>query len=132
MVGLISSFYMIGLMIGSSVVGYTSDRFGRKPVMLGMMILSLVSTLSGVFCCGYWSYAFTRLVTGVAAQGLFILGFSLCVEIVGCKEGVPFLPWVSYKNLLANYIHIPYSLGQTIVILMAYFFNEWRSLQLSA
>lgn len=68
MVGLISSFYMIGLMIGSFVVGYTSDRFGRKPVMLGMMILSLVSTLSGVFCRGYWSYAFTRLVTGVAAQ----------------------------------------------------------------
>ena len=68
MVGMVSSFYMIGLMIGSFVVGYFSDRFGRKPVMLGLMLLSLASTLSGVFCRGYWSYAFTRLVTGVAAQ----------------------------------------------------------------
>ena len=68
LVGLISSFYMIGLLIGSFVVGAASDRYGRRPVVLAMMILSLVSTLSGVFCQGYWSYAFTRLVTGIAAQ----------------------------------------------------------------
>ena len=36
--------------------------------MLSLMILSFLSTLGGVFCRGYWSYAFTRLVTGVAAQ----------------------------------------------------------------
>ena len=59
---------MIGLLVGSFVTGAASDRYGRRPVVLGMMILSLVSTLSGVFCRGYWSYAFTRLVTGIAAQ----------------------------------------------------------------
>ena len=114
--------------------------------MLSLMILSFLSTLGGVFCRGYWSYAFTRLVTGVAAQvwirrtnhllchcllicmwkGLFILGFSLSVEIVGCKENVPLFSWVSYKNLIANFIHIPYALGQAFLTLLAYFFNHWR------
>ena len=131
-------------------------RFGRRPATLGLMILSLISTLSGAFCRGFWSYATTRLVTGVAAQviflksehswsqilsyiihlkpktyllflqGLFILGFSLSVEIVGNKETLPYLKWITYKNLLANFIHIPFALGQAFLILLAYFFNEWR------
>ena len=37
-------------------------------MMVAMMALSFVSTLGGVFCRGYWSYAFTRLLTGIAAQ----------------------------------------------------------------
>lgn len=131
LVGMASSFYMIGLLLGSIIVGYASDRFGRRPATLGLMILSLISTLSGAFCRGFWSYATTRLVTGVAAQGLFILGFSLSVEIVGNKETLPYLKWITYKNLLANFIHIPFALGQAFLILLAYFFNEWRSLQLA-
>ena len=47
-------------------------RFGRRPATLGLMILSLMSTLSGSFCRGFWSYATTRLVTGVAAQVIFL------------------------------------------------------------
>ena len=81
---------------------------------------------AGAFCRGYWSYVTTRLLAGMAAQGLFILGFSLSIEIVGSQERLPGLSWVSYKNLIANFIHLPFALGQAALTLMAYFFNDWR------
>ena len=125
-VGLASSLYMTGLLIGSALVGLTSDRFGRRPVLLAMIITSIITTIAGAFCRGYWSYVTTRLLAGVAAQGLFILGFSLSIEIVGSEERLSCLPWVSYKNLIANFVHLPFALGQAALTLMAYFLNDWR------
>ena len=71
----------------------------------------MMTTLGGTFSQHYWSYAVLRLLTGVGAQGLFILGFSLSVEIVGSKETLPCIPWASYKNVISNFIHAPYALG---------------------
>jgi len=130
-VGFSSSMYMVGLMIGSFLVGNLSDQFGRKPTLLVMILVSTVSCLAGVFCPEYWSYTATRIVIGLGAQGLFIIGFSLSIEIVGAVESLPYLNWVTYKVLLANCIHIPFALGQAILTLLAYFFNDWRRLQLS-
>ena len=70
-VGLASSLYMVGLLLGSALVGLTSDRFGRRPVLLAMIITSILTTVSGAFCRGYWSYVTTRLLAGVAAQVCF-------------------------------------------------------------
>ena len=67
-VGLASSLYMVGLLLGSALVGLTSDRFGRRPVLLAMIITSILTTIAGAFCRGYWSYVTTRLLAGVAAQ----------------------------------------------------------------
>ena len=70
-VGLATSLYMVGLLLGSALVGLTSDRFGRRPVLLAMIIASILTTLAGAFCRGYWSYVTTRLLAGVAAQVCF-------------------------------------------------------------
>ena len=115
-----------GLLLGSALVGLTSDRFGRRPVLLAMIITSILTTVAGAFCRGYWSYVTTRLLAGLAAQGLFILGFSLSIEIVGSQERLPGLTWVSYKNLIANFVHLPFALGQAVLTMMAYFLNDWR------
>lgn len=67
-VGLASSLYMVGLLLGSALVGLTSDRFGRRPVLLVMIITTILTTIAGAFCKGYWSYVTTRLLAGLAAQ----------------------------------------------------------------
>ena len=41
-----------------------------------------------------------------------------------------YFDWITYKVLLANFIHIPFALGQAILTLIAYYFNDWRRLQL--
>ena len=44
-------------------------------------------------------------------------------QIVGMREGLPCLPWISYKVLAAIFIHIPFALGQVTVtgIMIDYF-----------
>ena len=36
-------------------------------------------------------------------------------QIVGMREGLPCLPWISYKVIAAIFIHIPFALGQVTV-----------------
>ena len=63
---------MFGLMVGSFICGYCSDRwskfaepevccrFGRKTALLGSMVVSTVASLAGAFMPGYWSYLALR------------------------------------------------------------------------
>ena len=42
---------------------------------------------------------------------------------------VPWLPWVTYMNLLGNAIQIPYAIGETILGVFAYFIRDYVTLQ---
>ncbi len=42
------------------------------------------------------------MVTAIGAEGVFLVPFTLSMEIVGGKEKVGFLPWVTYKTFLGN------------------------------
>ena len=129
---------MAGLMLGSLVVGGAADRWGRRPVLLAAVLESCLAGLAGAAAPEFWSYTVTRqadtqcfhfhfvisisdhkeicficwFLLGAGAQAMFILGFSLSIELVGSRETVPHLAWVSYKNLLSNGVHIPFALGQ--------------------
>ena len=96
-----------------------------------MILLNSLPCLIGAFLPEYWSYVVFRFISGVGAQGMFILGFSLSLELVGVRESPRCLPWVSYKALLANCIHIPYALGQALLTMLAYFIRDWRTLQMT-
>ena len=51
MKSLVGMMYMIGLFLGSLVVGFAADRYGRKPtLMISMMGLSLSGIFAGFRC----------------------------------------------------------------------------------
>ena len=81
-VGLSSSLYFVGLMLGSLLTGALSDRWGRRPTLLVMLLTTSLACGVGAACPDYWSYSTSRVVVGAGAQGLFILGFSLSVEVL--------------------------------------------------
>ena len=52
MVGMASSFYMLGLLIGSFVVGYSSDRFNLTVIHINLRDkISFVDLGENQFCC---------------------------------------------------------------------------------
>jgi len=123
------SAYMFGLMVGSFLCGWCSDRFGRKMALLGSMVVSTSASLVGAFMPGYWSYLALRFLTAVGAVGLFNESFTLTVEVMGAKEIVPWLPWVTYRNLMGNVVQIPYAVGEAILGVFAIFIRDYFTLQ---
>ena len=97
-VPLFNSFFMIGLGIGSLLFWILSDNFGRRNSLVMAIILCSGASDSGSFMPKYWSYALLRIPVGVGSEGCFIVAFTISMEIVGVREHVPGLPWLSYNT----------------------------------
>ena len=53
----------------------------------------------------------SRFLTAIGEKGTFLCTFSLAMEVLGSKETVPFLPWVTYQTFFGVLIQAPYALG---------------------
>ena len=54
------SVYMFGVLLGSYIFGFLSDRFGRKPVFLLSIILQFLSGLGAGMAPEYYSFILFR------------------------------------------------------------------------
>ena len=70
-----------------------------------------------------------RVLTATAGQVMYNVPFCLSLELVGSKEKVPFLPWITYKTLLGNLAQVPFALFEALISLVAMFFRDWSTLQ---
>jgi len=128
----VNSFFMIGLMIGSFVFGVLSDKYGRRHMLLVAILCASLGSLGGAFMKDYYTYVLFRMIAGAGSEGCFLIPFTLSMEVVGIKERVPFLPWVTYNTLLANFISIPLAGGEAIISALGFGIKDWRTLQIVA
>src|SRR5215469_13643484 len=63
-VGLASSFYLAGAVLGALLFGWLTDRLGRKRLFFITLGVYLVSTASTAFACDFASFALFRFLTG--------------------------------------------------------------------
>lgn len=63
---IVASSLLLGCVIGASVAAFTSDRFGRKRVLLAAAALFTVSSIGAALPRDLVEFAFARLVGGVA------------------------------------------------------------------
>ena len=111
--------YMVGMGIGSYIMGAISDKFGRmKALMLGVLLVS-GSGILGAFMPDQHSYGFLRFLTGIGGNAFFMVTFVICVEYVGPK----------YTMLSGLIIEIPFALGELVLGLEAYCIRDWVTLQ---
>jgi len=120
-----NAIYMLGMLLGSYVFGWISDKHGRmKALLIAVMTVSL-SGFFGAFCGGRWGqlgYGLMRVLTGMGGIGCFMVSFVLVVEHVGAR----------FTSLIGVAIEIPFALGQGVLGLEAYFVRDWRVLQILA
>merc|ERR1711892_909646 len=121
--------YMLGLMIGSILCGRMADKLGRKKTLMFSVMCSSVGSLVGSFMPEYYSYTLSRVLTAIGAQGLFLSTFSLTLEVLGSRETVPFLPWVTYQTFFGVMIQSPFVIGAALLTLQASYTSSWFTLQ---
>ncbi len=72
---------MIGLALGQLVLGPVSDRYGRKPVLVGAVTLFIVAAVASVFSPSIYFFNGCRLFQGIGAAGGYFLARTIPADI---------------------------------------------------
>jgi len=72
---------LAGMAVGSPFAGYSGDRFGRRPALMGCVLLFACATIGSAFCHSLASLAVLRFFTGMGAGGALPNASSLSAEL---------------------------------------------------
>ena len=84
-VGLASSFYLAGAVLGALLFGWLTDRLGRKRLFFITLGVYLVATASTAFAWNFPSFALFRFLTGAGIGGEYTAIASCIQEFVPAR-----------------------------------------------
>ena len=116
---LITSLFMTGNMAGNPIFGYLSDKYGRRKILLRMLLVTSLATIfSGIFSIGWKSYLFWRIFVGIGRSAIHNSLMALVYEFVGN----------SYYARLEFIACVSWSFGIVVLSWLAESFRYWRHL----
>ncbi|XP_044539867.1 solute carrier family 22 member 6-A-like, partial [Gracilinanus agilis] len=113
--------YMSGILIGSIVWGYLSDRFGRKMILMACYLLMTAGGSSSAFAPSLGFYCAFRSLTGFAVGGVLIASASLLVEWTQSQS----------RTTAITLLSSGYSIGVLLLSGLAYLIRDWHMLHLA-
>ena len=84
-VGLASSAYLAGAVLGAIFFGWLTDRLGRKRLFFITLSVYLVATAATAFSWNLWSFAMFRFVTGAGIGGEYAAINSAIQELIPAR-----------------------------------------------
>src|SRR5207344_3157200 len=84
-VGLVSSAYLAGAVVGALFFGWLTDRLGRKRLFFITLALYLVATAATALSWNLWSFALFRFLTGAGIGGEYTAINSAIQELVPAR-----------------------------------------------
>jgi DHA1 family bicyclomycin/chloramphenicol resistance-like MFS transporter len=87
--------YMLGFAVGQLFYGPLSDRYGRRPVLLGGLLFFAVATIGCAFAPSIDSLILLRVVQGLGAASGSVLGRALTRDAYEFKEMPLVMSWIS-------------------------------------
>ncbi|XP_050712759.1 organic cation transporter protein-like isoform X2 [Eriocheir sinensis] len=118
---IVQSVFMVGMLVGSYILGDLSDRVGRKPVFLGSLVVMVVVGIGQVVIPHYAALVVLRFFLGVSLQGIFLVAYVLAMEMVGKNS----------RAIVGVVAHGFYSIGYFVATLLAWLIPSWRWLQIA-
>lgn len=95
------SLFLVGFALGQLAYGALSDRFGRRPVMLGGLALYFLASLACIFAQSVEMLIAARFLQAVGACAGPVLGRAIVRDVWGPLEAVRVLSYVSGAMALA-------------------------------
>jgi sugar porter (SP) family MFS transporter len=115
--GLVVSSPTLGAVLAASAVGYLTDAYGRKKILLSIALLYVVSVLGSAFASGYLMLVVFRFIGGMAFASLMVAPLYIAEITPAALRG---------KYVSINQLNI--MLGFSA----AYFSNYWLLSQVSS
>ena len=84
-IGLASSFYLAGAVIGALGFGWSTDRLGRRPMFFTTLGLYLISTAATAFSRNLESFCLFRMLTGAGIGGEYSAVNSTIQEMIPAR-----------------------------------------------
>ena len=114
------SLFMVGVLAGSYLFGWLSDKMGRKvSFFISVVVMAVFGLLSGLVP-EYWSFVVMRMVVGASTSGVFLVAYVLAMEMVGPR----------YRVVAGTLCQYYYTAGYIFMAAVAYSLNQdWHLLQ---
>lgn len=117
---LISSSFFICWAIGSIVIGWIADNYGRKVVLMPCYVIIITTGFISSFLPNLYLFLVSRIIIGIAYSGTYVQMFVLLSETV-CSKHRPVMG-------LCFWIGIPVS--YCMIGLFAYLSPNWKILSI--
>ena len=75
------TFGMIGLGVGELILGPLSDKYGRKPILIGTLVLFCIGAMCSVWSKTIHVFIWWRLVQGIGASGGYFLARTIPADL---------------------------------------------------
>ncbi len=118
--GIVLSMELIGMAIGSVVLGNVADRIGRRPTVLGCLIVMAGGMLGATTVTSITSLSIWRVLTGLGIGGMLAASNAVAAEFANARR----------KHLAVSLMSIGYPVGAVLggsvaaVLLQS---RDWRS-----
>ncbi|XP_076360286.1 solute carrier family 22 member 6-B-like [Tachypleus tridentatus] len=119
LVSMNQTVFMLGMLFGVFISGHLSDRFGRRPVLLGSLCLSIVSSYAGAAVPNLSFFYITRFCSAMGVCSIQNSGVSLLMEIIS----------PGYRLWVAVSFTFGWTLGLIILPGLAWIIKDWQYFQ---
>lgn len=118
---LVLSVFMTGFGLGQFIIGPLSDRFGRRPILIGGMVLYTLASVLAVAASSFEMLLVARALQGLGTSATRVIATSIVRD---CYSGRRMASVVSLAMMI--FISVPVlapSLGQAIMLA-----TQWRGI----
>ena len=118
---MVLSIFLVGFGVGQFVMGPLSDRFGRRPVLLGGMALYCIASLLAVAAPSFETLLLARALQGLGTSATRVIATAIVRD---CYAGRRIASVVSLAMMV--FIAVPVvapSFGQAVLLL-----TQWRGI----
>lgn len=95
------TFCMIGLAFGQLIFGPTSDKYGRKGVLVFSLIIFVVASIICCYSTSVVTFTAARLLQGIGGAGGIVLSRSVAADMYSGRELARLIAILSAINNLA-------------------------------
>ncbi|MGF6513222.1 DHA1 family bicyclomycin/chloramphenicol resistance-like MFS transporter [Pseudomonas sp. BT76 TE3572] len=98
------SAFLAGLCLGMLFYGPLSDRYGRRPLLLGSLVLYGLATLGCLFAGSIEQLTAWRFLQALGGAGALVLARAIARDLFGLAQAAKVLSWMHLLTMMATLV----------------------------